>query len=360
MRHRAFPDCENGSMPRSWQRWLRRLRPGTAPGAAVPATSSVRADPHGLAEQLAGCDDLGQPGDVPGVSGEADDVNALGATEVPATASLGNEDSDPKDTFISIFNLVNALVPDEQNVIAARPDTPVRDALELMRANGFSQLPVMERDSVIGVFSYRSFANRIASLGKVDLGRLEVDDCIEDLEFFRVTDELERTFQYLDRDGAILVGDPDQLIAVATPTDLIEYLYGLTRPFVLIQEIELVLRRLVSATTSEVDLARYIRRAVSSNYRDREDQIPMALGDLTCAELIQTVVHSANFKEIFHRVLGNNRESAWGYLGRISGIRNDIFHFRRLINNDDMQVLIDARTWLLRKARTIDARGGAT
>jgi hypothetical protein len=134
---------------------------------------------------------LRQPGDVPGISREADaDVNALGATGVAATASLDNEDPGPKSTFTSMFNLVNALLPDEQNVIAARPDTPVRDALDLMRENGFSQLPAMERDSVIGVFSYRSFANRIVSLGRVDLGRLEVDDCVEDLEFVRVTDGL--------------------------------------------------------------------------------------------------------------------------------------------------------------------------
>jgi hypothetical protein len=202
-------------------------------------------------------------------------------------------------------------------------------------------------------------ANRVTALGKVDLGRADVDDFIQDLEFVRVTDELERTFQYLDRDGAVLVGDPDQLIAVVTPTDLIDYLYGLTHPFMLIQEIELVLRRLVSATVSMGDLSQYIRRAVSSNYRDREDQIPTELGGLSFAELVQTVVHTANFREAFYRILGNNRESAWGYLGRIANIRNDIFHFRRSITDDDIQVLTDARTWLLRKARAAEARGDA-
>src|SRR5262249_5554669 len=163
----------------------------------------------------------------------------------------------------------------------------------------------------------------------------------------------------LDRDGAVLVGDPDQLIAVVTPTDLIDYLYRLTRPFMLIQEIELVLRRLVSATVSKEDLPQYIRRAVSSNYRDREDRIPTELEELSSAELVQTVLNSANFREAFYRILGNSRESARGYLGRIASIRNDIFHFRGPMTDDDMQVLSDARTWLLRKAWAAEARGDA-
>jgi len=262
-------------------------------------------------------------------------------------------------SFVGMFHLVNSLLPDEQSVLSLRPDTRVRGALELMRQHGFSQLPVMEADLVLGIFSYRSFAKRVAELGRVDIDRLEVDDCIEDLEFVRVTDELERTFFYLDRDGAVLVGDPDRLIAVATPTDLIQYLYGLTHPFILIQEIELVLRRLVGAAVTKDDFAKYIRRAVASNYKDREDHIPARLEELTCAELVLTVINSANYTEAFCGILGSNRDSAWGYLGRIAGIRNDVFHFRRPITDADVQVLANARTWLLRKARAVEAREGA-
>ena len=262
-------------------------------------------------------------------------------------------------SFVGMFHLVNSLLPDEQSILSVRPDTHVRDALELMRQHGFSQLPVMEADLVLGVFSYRSFAKRVAELGKVDLDRMEVDDCIEDLEFVRVTDELERTFLYLDRDGAVLVGDPDRLIAVATPTDLIQYLYSLTHPFVLIQEIELVLRRLVSAAVAKEEFVNYIRRAVSSNYKGREERIPTQLEELTCAELVLTVINSANYADSFSGLLGSNRDSARGYLGRISDIRNDVFHFRRPITDDDVQVLANARTWLLRKARAVEAREGA-
>jgi CBS domain-containing protein len=268
------------------------------------------------------------------------------------------EAQEQDSSFVGIFHLVNSLLPDEQIILSVPPYTHVRDALKLMQQYGFSQLPVMEGDLVLGAFSYRSFAKRVAELGRIDVDRLEVDDCIEDFEFVRVTDELERMFFHLDRDGAVLVGDPDRLLAVATSTDLIHYLYKLTHPFVLIQEIELVLRRLVTAAVSKEDVGKYIRRAVSSNYKDREDQIPAQLKELSCAELVQTVIHSANYTEVFSKLLGSNRDSTRGYLGRISGIRNDVFHFRRPITEDDVQILDNARTWLLRKARAIEAREG--
>jgi hypothetical protein len=125
------------------------------------------------------------------------------------------------------------------------------------------------------------------------------------------------------------------------------------------QEIELVLRRLARAALNDEDVGKYIQRAVASNYKDREDKIPAQLEDLTFAELTQTLIHNANYTESFCKLLGKNRDSAWGYLGGISGIRNDVFHFRRLITDDDIQILDNARTWLLRKARAIEARGGA-
>src|SRR6266699_1633271 len=114
------------------------------------------------------------------------------------TVEVGLDDQERDSSFVSIFHLVNSLLPDEQSILSVRPGTPIREALELMRRHEFSQLPVIEGEFVIGTFSYRSFANRVEQLGRFDVDHLEVDDCIEDLEFVRVTDELERMFPHLD------------------------------------------------------------------------------------------------------------------------------------------------------------------
>jgi len=264
-----------------------------------------------------------------------------------------------RGSVVAMFHRVNSLLPDEQNVVSVSPGALVREALELMRKHGFSQLPVMEGDEVLGVFSYRSFSARAAELGKADLDRIEVDDCLEDFEFVRVSGEIEAMFECLDRDGAVLVGDPDRLVAVATATDLVQYLYSFAHPFVMIQEIEMVLRELVRSAVPKDELPPRIRRAVSSRYMAAEDRIPAELVDLSFAELVLTVTHGANYTEAFCKILGRNRESARGYLDPIPRIRNEIFHFRRPVTGEDVQTLANTRTWLLRKARTIEARGGA-
>lgn len=260
---------------------------------------------------------------------------------------------------VAMFHRVNSLLPDEQNVVSVSPGTLVREALDLMRKHGFSQLPVVEGDEVLGVFSYRSFSTRVAEMGKVDIDRIEVDDCLEDFEFIRVSGEIEAMFERLDRDGAVLVGDPDRLIAVATATDLVQYLYSVAHPFILIQEIELVLRELVRSAIPDDELASRIRKAVSSRYEGAEERIPVDLVDLSFAELVLTVINGTNYTEKFCKIFGRNRESARGYLDPIPRIRNEIFHFRKPATGDDMRTLINTRTWLLRKARTIKARGGS-
>jgi CBS domain-containing protein len=267
----------------------------------------------------------------------------------------GEDEAGSGESLVDLFLRVNSLLPDDQDVVSVPPDASVAKALDIMRQNGFSQLPVMAGDSVIGVFSYRSLAQRVVEIGRPDVAQLEVDDCLEKLEFVRPSDEVEALFDHLDRDGAVLVGDPDRLLAVATSTDLIRYLYAVSHPFVLIQEIELVLRGLVRRAVSAEDLTSYIRRAISHLYKDRPDRLPSELTGLNFGELVQVVIHGLNYADAFVRVLGRNRDSTRGYLDPIPRLRNDVFHFKRQVSGEDMQMLANTRAWLLRKALVAEA-----
>src|SRR5262245_35076590 len=67
------------------------------------------------------------------------------------------------DLASELFHRINRVIPPDQRLLTVEPKCPVRDAVALMRKHGYSQLPVVQDGEVLGVFSYRSFANEAAT-----------------------------------------------------------------------------------------------------------------------------------------------------------------------------------------------------
>jgi CBS domain-containing protein len=69
-----------------------------------------------------------------------------------------------EDALGSLHGRLNDFTAENQQLQTVPRDTLVADALTIMRQAGFSQLPVMHNDRLVGVFSYRSFARRLLEL----------------------------------------------------------------------------------------------------------------------------------------------------------------------------------------------------
>ena len=87
----------------------------------------------------------------------------------------------PPERLSALFHMVNRLLPDDQVMLSVSPETPAREALALMRKHGYSQPPVMQGVSVLGLFTYRAFALEVAQIGdaKVDASSLSVEEFLE-------------------------------------------------------------------------------------------------------------------------------------------------------------------------------------
>ena len=100
----------------------------------------------------------------------------------------------PANAELSIwFHQVDSLIPDDQEIAKVRSNVRAREALKIMRKEGYSQLPVVEGKTVIGLFSYRSFAEKAEvffSLGK-DPYAAEVIDLVEDPEYITADSNLD-------------------------------------------------------------------------------------------------------------------------------------------------------------------------
>jgi predicted transcriptional regulator len=262
-----------------------------------------------------------------------------------------------------LFHRLNSVLPVDQEIVSVLPETPVREALDLLSKHGFSQLPIVVGHQVLGMFSYRSFSKTVFKLsGKVNNNpfnpqELFVEDCIEKPSYARVTDEFNAWFDAIDKQDAVLVGEPNRLQGIVTAMDILRYLYRVASPFVLIAEIELSLRALIRLAVDQDGLVECAKTSLK-HYSD--DKLPTSLEHMTFNDYVQIVGDGRNW-EHFEAIFKGNRASTRAKLEQVRDLRNDVFHFRREITMEDYETLSALRDWMLMKAMATEARtqGGA-
>jgi CBS domain-containing protein len=275
-----------------------------------------------------------------------DDPPAVETVEAPSARLLGGS------VLTRLFHRVNSVIPEDQEVVMVESSTTVADALVLLERHRFSQVAVVRGAEVLGSFSYRSFAQRAIELQGVRyrLEELPVEEFMEALDIAHATAELASIFDALDRDDAVLVGAPNDLQAIVTPMDVLHYLYRLAEPYVQLGEIERSLRMVVIDSVGDQELAECARRALAQAYKGREADLPTQVEAMTLRELVSIVRDTRNWPH-FEPLLGSRRELVAARLSPPSELRNDVFHFRRELSDEDREKIAVARNWLLGRLR---------
>jgi len=259
-----------------------------------------------------------------------------------------------------LFHRINRIIPVDQIVLQVSPNCRVRDAVALMKQHGYSQVPVVENGEVLGVFSFRAFAWEAANTTYDDWvkqkcapGDLTVDEFLEQFEFARVTEEMSRVFDAMDRDNGVLIGTPERLIGVLTPMDFLRYLYQVASPFVMVSEIELALRALLRISLTDEQIVAAAQRCLASAYGGT-DKVPVTLEEMTF-DNYQSLISHGEYWTYFEPIFGGTRTRTSAKLKEIGSVRNDIFHFKREITMRDHETLASHRNWLLSKVKQAEA-----
>lgn len=263
------------------------------------------------------------------------------------------------ESLTELFHLVKSLIPENQKIASVSPNTTVANAIAIMNANRYSLLPVIEGKAVLGVFSYRSFASRLLDMGRLKEfpGDLPVDEFVEPLAFVQPFDNWERILNHLDADDAVFVGGHNDLKGLVTTADVLNYLRQVASPFVLLAEIETSLRRAIQACVTKEQLRRCAINGLKSKYGS-EDAIPTELTEMDFNDYAHIIGSRENWL-YFSPLFGEGdwaRRSTTSKLTSIRGLRNDIFHFKRKLEQKDMDQLANFRDWLQRKARGFEER----
>jgi predicted transcriptional regulator len=274
--------------------------------------------------------------------------------------SSTDQESDQEPIFISdseLFLRVNSLIPEPQVVVTIEPGRPCSEAIQLMAANGFSQIPIVKGRQAIGLFTYRSFARAAVQTRGVPPGDMPVDEAMEEPKWIRATDELEPLVDDFDEHDALLVGAENDLQGVVTGIDVVRRLMKLSEPFVLIRGIELALGALVNAAADPPRVAELARAVLTAEYEERGLDPPLQLRDMNLGEKVSIIRHPSSWIH-FKSTLGANRRAALAHFERLSTLRNDLFHFRRQLNDDEVAHLRSTSHWLRSRMRAMGLTEG--
>ncbi|MDA8746438.1 hypothetical protein N9N28_17580, partial [Rubripirellula amarantea] len=172
----------------------------------------------------------------------------------------------------------------------------------------------------------------------------------EPAKYAHITDNVNDLFETIDKQDAVLIGQPNRIVGVLTAIDVLRYLYGVASPFVLIAEIEISLRALIGQAVDDETLKECCDRSLK-HYKD--DRRPYQLIDMTFSDYVQIVNHGESW-EMFRRVFGGSRSRTSTKLKEVNRLRNDVFHFRREITVKDYEDLAELRDWMLRRAMQVE------
>jgi len=259
-------------------------------------------------------------------------------------------------TLKDIFHRVKQVLPESQKLVTFPPDKSVAEALEEMRAGNFSQVPVVEGNEVLGVFSYRSFAEGVIRLpsSERDPLSLPVEEFLEDLKYAQITDELTMLLDEFDLKDGVLVGSENRLQGIVTTIDTLRYFYGVASPYVLLREIELAIRELIRASVDEDELKDCINKSLKKHYEELGRLVPTSLEELSTNDYVMILRFGGTWDK-FKTTFGGTNNLVYTKLKPLPELRNVVFHFKREITIEEYDSLRDVRDWLLKRIRKLEA-----
>lgn len=237
--------------------------------------------------------------------------------------SVGNqnserEDSDPTPrlSLLKAANLNKVKEAGEGNgLISVTRDTPLNEAITLMILNDYSQLPILSglRD-VDGVISWKSIGRALA-LGKECK---KVADCKEDIVVLNYDDPLFSAVKFVLEKDFVLVKQRDKTISgIVTMTDIGEQFISMAEPFLIIEQIENHVRKLLDQKFSIKELS------IQPAYEEKSKVIS-SLADLNFGHYIKIIEDPEKFSKLKVNV---DRTLLVSQLDEVRKIRNDVMHF---------------------------------
>jgi CBS domain-containing protein len=211
---------------------------------------------------------------------------------------------------------IGSLPAANKKLIVVNQDDSLTKAITLMMQHDFSQLPVMQGErEVKGMVTWKSIGSRQALGCKCD----RVGDCREDARIVDSNRTLFDAIPTIVESGYVLVRDERdrRILGIVTASDLSLQFRALAEPFLLLREIELHVRQLLSGKVTVDDFG-LLNSSPPSNRK------PQNVADLTFGEYVRLFQHPDCWAKLQLKI---DAKVLTGLLDEVREIRNDVMHF---------------------------------
>ena len=202
-----------------------------------------------------------------------------------------------------------------RGLISVTKDTPLNEAITLMVFHDFSQLPILSgQREVDGIVSWKSIG-RALGLGK---SCVTVSDCKDEVVILDYDEPLFNAVKFVLEKEFVLVRQKDKTISgIVTTTDIGEQFISMAEPFLIIEQIENHIRRLLDQKFTTEELA------LQQTYEEKPKEIT-SLADLTFGHYIKIIEDPKKFEKLKVNI---DRALLIRQLDEVRKIRNDVMHF---------------------------------
>jgi len=199
--------------------------------------------------------------------------------------------------------------------VAVSPDTTVAEAVTEMMKHDFSQLPIITGERTVkGIISWKSLGKRLAMGKKCNAVR----DAMEPVYVIELETSLFEAVGLIARHDCVLVKDEtNKICGIMTSYDVSETFVELGEPFLLLGEIENLIRDLMEGKFCQDELEK------GRDPLDGERPISK-VSDLNFGGYVRILQDPASWTKIATNL---DRTTFVRYLERVREIRNDTMHF---------------------------------
>jgi len=203
--------------------------------------------------------------------------------------------------------------------------TPITDVLGIMLDKNYSQIPVVEKGKWIGTVTLFSVLRKLKSEGDgkslnerfMDFPAKAFVD--ENSKFVNPNEDILEYVDWMAKNDFVIAGSHSKLLALFTNYDMVHFFKRKTEAFLLLREIETILRYLVSQRLKDKELKQALE-----HFKTQNNSKIGSIDELTLNDLRQFILmHWGELECLFL-----DRERINGQLEKICTLRNHVLHFR--------------------------------